>query len=52
MTKTHSLRTVRRIFAGIVAVSLSVAAFGAVNTQANAGQAFKYSIAVIGDMPI
>ncbi|MEY3752706.1 MAG: hypothetical protein RIR75_553 [Actinomycetota bacterium] len=32
MTKTHSLRTVRRIFAGIVAVSLSVAAFGAVNT--------------------
>ena len=51
MTKTHSLRTVRRIFAGIVAVSLSVAAFGAVNTQANAGQAFKYSIALIGDMP-
>ena len=51
MTKTHSLRTARRIFAGIVAVSLSVAAFGAVNTQANAGQAFKYSIALIGDMP-
>ena len=51
MTKTHSLKTARRIFAGVVAVSLTVAAFGAVNTQANAGQAFKYSIALIGDMP-
>ena len=51
MTKTHSLKTARRIFASIVAISLAVAAFGAVNTQADAAQAFKYSIALIGDMP-
>lgn len=51
MTKSHSLKTARGIFASIVAISLAVAAFGAVNTQANAAQAFKYSIALIGDMP-
>jgi hypothetical protein len=51
MTKTYSLSTVRRVFTSVIVVSLTVATIGAVSTQAKAGQAFKYSIALIGDMP-
>jgi len=51
MTKSFTPQAVKRIFASVVVVSLAVAVAGAVNTQANAGQAFKYSIALIGDMP-
>jgi hypothetical protein len=32
MTKTFSVKTAKRIFAGVVAVSLAVAVAGAVNT--------------------
>lgn len=51
MTKSFTPQAVKRIFASVLVVSLAVAVAGAVNTQANAGQAFKYSIALIGDMP-
>jgi len=51
MTKSFTPQAVKRIFASVVVVSLAVAVAGAVNTQANAGTAFKYSIALIGDMP-
>lgn len=51
MTTSFTPQAVKRIFASVVVVSLAVAVAGAVNTQANAGTAFKYSIALIGDMP-
>jgi hypothetical protein len=51
MTKSFTSQVVKRILAGVVVVSLAFAVAGAVNTQANAGAAYKYSIALIGDMP-
>jgi hypothetical protein len=51
MTTLQKVSGHKRIAAVIAALTLSLASFAAFDSQAHAGQAFKYSIALTGDMP-
>ena len=51
MTISLSPKNFKRSLAVILAAGLTIGAAAAANTPANAAQAFKFSIAMIGDMP-
>ena len=51
MTNLLTLKALKRAFALLIIGSLALVASNAASTQANAAMAFKYSIALIGDMP-
>ena len=51
MKKLTSISTINRFFIVVALAALSVTALDSVTTQTSAAGAFKYSIALIGDMP-
>jgi hypothetical protein len=51
MTISLSPKNIKRSLAVILAAGLAIGATAAANTPANAAQAFRFSIAMIGDMP-
>ncbi len=51
MTNLLTLKALKRAFALLIIGSLALVASNAASTQANAAMAFKYSIALTGDMP-